>query len=685
MVSYRRVRPDFRRRPKSPKTRAPARENEFRLRLIIAFVLIVAAFGVLFSRFTWLQVLQYEHFMTAAQNNRISLVPIPPNRGVIYDRNGIVLAQNYSAYTLEITPSQTPNLEQTLNELAKLVAIEPRDRKRFRKLQEESRNFESLPIRTRLTDEEVARFAAQAYRFPGVEIKARLFRDYPYREITSHVIGYIGRINQKDQNRFKEEERYSEYRGSTHTGKTGLEFSYEQDLHGKTGFEEVEVDASGHAVRTLRRTPPVNGSDLHLALDIRLQEYTDQLFGNRRGALVAIEPETGGVLAFVSKPTFDPSLFIDGLDPQVWKDLNEDWQRPLINRALRGLYPPGSTFKPFMAMAALETGFRSADYTIPDPGYFSLPGSNHRFRDSKPTGHGSVNMYKSIQVSSDTYYYKLAWDMGIDRIAPELAKFGLGEKTGIDLDGEARGVLPTKEWKAKRFAGKRYKPEHRRWLPADVVPIGIGQGYNTYTPLQMAWATAILANNGVAYRPHIVKKVVSPANRQERIIEPQPAADYHFKRKHVEFVKDAMEAVLKPGGTANRIGAGLQYRMAGKTGTAQVVQIKQGAKYNAAALAEQHRDHSWFIAFAPVEQPKIAVAVIVENGGWGAAAAAPLARNVMDFYLLGKRIDPEEAAAQTATTKNKKKPTNTKPIANSTQNTTNQPSGEGQSDERTSD
>lgn len=637
MFRQRRLRPRFRRRtPRAVKTNHAPRENQFQIRLVVAFVLVVMCFAVLLVRFVWLQIIQHDHFMTLAQNNRISLVPIPPNRGIIYDRNGIILAQNYSAYTLEISPSiKNKELDAVIDELSTLVTIEARDRKRFKKLREDSRSFETLPIKTRLSDEEVARFSAQAYRFPGVEIKARLFRDYPFKEITSHITGYIGRINQQDLERFEKEERLANYRGSTHTGKTGLEFSYENDLHGKTGFEEVEVDVSGEAVRSLRRVPAVDGSDLHLALDIYLQEFVYEKFANRRGALVAIEPETGGVLAFVSAPGFDPSVFIDGLDPQIWKDLNENWERPLINRALRGLYPPGSTFKPFMAMAALESGFRSPKYVISDPGYFSLPGSSHRFRDSKPTGHGTVNMFKSIQVSSDTYYYKLAWDMGIDRIAPQLAKFGLGERTGIDLDGEARGVLPTKAWKEKRFSGKKYRPEQRRWLPADVIPIGIGQGYNIYTPLQMAWATSILANDGVAFRPHVTKRVVNHLGTQ-RLIEPEPFADNHFKPEHVAFVKSAMEAVMRPGGTAWRLGANLPYRMGGKTGTAQVVQIKQGAKYNAAALAEQHRDHSWFIAFAPVEKPRIALAVIVENGGWGAAAAAPLAREAIDFYLLGR-------------------------------------------------
>ncbi|GAB2895237.1 MULTISPECIES: penicillin-binding protein 2 [Microvirgula] len=617
---------------------AQQQDSQFQIRLVVAFAAMVFAFFLLFTRFVFLQVLQHDHFSTLAQQNRISLVPVEPNRGLIVDRNGEILAQNYSAYTLELTPSKIDDLDATIAEVGKLVEVTPRDLRRFRKLLGESRNFESVPLKVKLTDVEIARIAAQRYRLPGVDINARLFRDYPFKNLLSHVIGYIGRINQKDQDMLEETEQISNYRGSTHIGKTGLEKVYEEELHGVTGFEEVETDAGGRAIRTLRRTPPRNGKILKLALDIRLQQKASQLFAGRRGALVAIDPATGGVLAFLSEPGFDPNLFIDGIDSQTWKDLNDDWKKPLVNRALRGLYPPGSTFKPFMAMSNLEAGFRSPDYAIADPGYFTLPGSSHRFRDSFPSGRGSVNLFKAIQVSSDTYFYKLAWDMGIDRLAPQLAKFGLGTQTGIDLDHEARGVLPSREWKARRFA--RYPENVRRWMPADVVPIGIGQGYNTYTPLQMANATAILANGGKVFKPHVVQEIIDPATHAPTRVSALPIRDNHFNPKNVNFVKEAMAAVLKPGGTGARIGAGLQYDMAGKTGTAQVVQIKQGAKYNAAALAEQHRDHSWFIAFAPVDQPKIAVAVIVENGGWGAAAAAPIVRQLVDFYLLDNGKTP---------------------------------------------
>jgi penicillin-binding protein 2 len=506
--------------------------------------------------------------------------------------------------------------------------------KRFKKFQEESKDYEPVPLKLKLTDEEAARVASQAWRFPGVEVKARLFRDYPYKELTSHVLGYIGRINQNDQDKLDDEGKTANYRGTNYIGKTGLEYVYEDELHGTTGFEELETDANGRVIRSLRRIPPLHGNTLKLSLDIKLQQVADKLFGDRRGALVAIDPQTGGVLAFLSKPGFDPGLFIDGIDAQTWSALNDDWQKPLINRAIRGVYPPGSTFKPFMAMAALESGMAKPNEIRPAPAYFVLPGSNHQFRDSNKHGNGMVNIARAIQVSSDTYFYRLAWEMGIDRINPLVGQFGLGSKTGIDLDGEATGVLPSKEWKAKRFA--KYPEPVRRWYPADVVSIGIGQGFNAYTPLQMANGVAALSNDGLMYRPHLVQGIEDAKTGKMREIPPVLAKRIPFKQENFELVKHAMEMVLQPGGTAARIGAGLKYSMAGKTGTAQVVAIKQGAKYNASALAEQYRDHSWFVAFAPVDHPKIATAVIVENAGWGASAAAPITRALYDFYLTGK-------------------------------------------------
>jgi penicillin-binding protein 2 len=604
----------------------------FRLRLAISIGFALVLMTILLVRFFYLQVVRHDYYQTLAESNRISVVPIVPNRGMILDRNGVVLAHNYSGYTLEITPSRTPDLEATIAELSTLVEITPKDRKRFNKLLAERRNFETLMIRNRLSDEEVARFAAQQYRFPGVEIKARLFRDYPYGENTAHLIGYIGRINQTDVAQLEENDLAANYRGSDYIGKTGLEQSYESELHGTTGVEQVEVDSGGRAVRMLSRTPPSSGNTLVLSIDAKLQEIAVQSFGNYRGALVAIDPNNGEVLAFVSKPGYDPSLFIDGIDTQSWDELNNSPDTPLNNRALRGQYPPGSTIKPFMALAGLHHNTRSPGHTIGDPGYFNLPGSSHQYRDWKKDGHGSVDMFKSIVVSCDTYYYGLANELGIDNISGYLSRFGFGKKTGLDLEGETSGLLPSQEWKMRRH--------QQIWYPGDTVSVGIGQGYNLVTPMQLAHATAMLANNGVGYKPRLVREVRSSHSNGNRLLEIKPEADLHIPAVHLDLVRRAMVAVNQPGGTAAGAAAGAPYRIAGKTGTAQVIAMKQGEKYDASKIAERHRDHAWFIAFAPAEQPRIALAVLAENGGHGGSTAAPIARKVMDYYLLGKVPQP---------------------------------------------
>ncbi len=604
----------------------------FRLRLAIGIGFVLILMLILLARFIYLQVVRHDYYQTLAESNRISVVPIVPNRGLIMDRNGDVLAHNYSGYTLEITPSKTAGLEATINELATLVDITPRDRKRFRKLLAERRNFESLMIRNRLSDEEVARFAAQQYRFPGVEIKARLFRDYPYGEGTAHLIGYIGRINQTDVEQLEENELAANYRGSDYIGKTGLEQSYESELHGKTGVEQVEVNSSGRGVRVLSRTPPSSGNTLVLSIDAKLQEIAMQAFGNYRGALVAIDPNNGEVLAFVSKPGYDPSLFIDGIDTQSWDELNNSPDTPLNNRALRGQYPPGSTIKPFMALAGLHYKVRSPSYGISDPGYFTLQGSSHQYRDWKKGGHGTVDMFKSIVVSCDTYYYGLATELGIDNIFEYLSGFGFGKKTGIDLEGETSGLLPSQEWKRKRY--------QQKWYAGDTVSVGIGQGYNLVTPMQLAYAVATLANSGVAYRPHLVREVRSARDGESRVIESKPERDLNIDPADYDLVKRAMIAVTQPGGTAVQASLGAPYQIAGKTGTAQVVGIKQGATYVESQIAERNRDHAWFIAFAPADKPKIALVVLAENGGHGGSTAAPIGRKVMDYYLLGKVPQP---------------------------------------------
>ena len=603
--------------------------HHFRVRLAIASGFVLCMFFLLFARFFYLQVVQHSYYTTLAEANRISIVPIVPNRGIIVDRNGVLLATNYSAYTLEITPRKVDNIDALIDELATVVEITAKDRRRFRKLIDESKSFESLPIRTRLSDEEIARFAAHRYRFPGVEINARLFRQYPHAELFSHVVGHIGRINPHEIEQLEEKGVDANYRGTDYIGKVGLEQSYETHLHGTTGVEEVEVDAAGRAVRTLSRSAPVSGNNLVLNLDAALQEVVNRAFGKFRGALVAIDPSTGGVVAFVSKPGFDPNLFVDGIDLQNWKELNESIDRPMVNRALAGTYPPGSTFKPFMALAALAYGKRRPEQAISDPGGYNFGG--HFFRDDKVGGHGMVDMYKSIVVSCDTYYYMLANDLGIDNISTFMKQFGFGTRTGIDITGESAGILPSQAWKTRRFKQK--------WYAGETISVGIGQGYNSYTPLQLAQAIATIANDGVMFRPHIVNYVEDIVTRNRAVIEPQPERTLELKPEHLAVVKNALIGVNKEG-TGARAFAGAPYVSAGKTGTAQVIAIKQGEKYVESRVLERHRDHALFIAYAPADKPKLALAVVVENAGFGARAAAPIARAVFDYYLLGKQPTP---------------------------------------------
>jgi penicillin-binding protein 2 len=619
--------------------------DRFRFRLGFAAVCVLIAFGILVSRFIWLQVIQHDFYTTRAEDNRIALIPIVPNRGVISDRNGVVLAHNYSAFTLEITPSQTNGLEETIDGLAQIIDIQPKDRKRFKRLLDEAKNFESIPIRTRLTDAEVAIFSAHRYRFPGVEIKARLFRQYPLGPVASHALGYIGRITDRDLAWIEESEKQPNYKGTDHIGKTGLEQHYEFELHGETGYEEVEIDAGGRALRSLKRIPPVSGNNLSLTLDAKLQQITEQAFGDRKGALVAIDPTTGGILALVSNPTYDPNLFVDGITPENWKELNDHPSKPMVNRAINGAYPPGSTFKPFMALAALETGKRTPNQAISDPGYFNF--GNHQFRDDKKGGHGLVDMYRSIVQSCDTYYYMLANDMGIETIAKFMAGLGFGQRTNVDLgkmnkDGESetesKGVLPSPEWKKQRFK----RPEQQKWYAGETISIGIGQGYNAYTPIQLAQAVATLANNGVMYRPHLVNYIVDTKTGQKRPVEPQPIRDLNLKPQNIEVIRRAMIGVNKEG-TGARAFAGVPYEVAGKTGTAQVFSLK-GSQYKEGGVKKELRDHALFIAFAPADKPTIALAVLVENGGFGAQSAAPIARMVIDYYLLGKL--PQGAAVE---------------------------------------
>ena len=621
--------------------RNPEREVlHFRERLMVASVVVALGFAALCLRFGWLQVVRHGEFQARAEQNRIAQVPVTANRGLIKDRNGIIIAKNYSAYTLEIEPAKVEDLDATIDALSAVVEIQPKERRRFHKMLDDFKHLDSVPIRTRLSDEEVARFAAQRYRFPGVELRARLFRQYPMGETASHLLGYIGRVSTKDEERIDHFGQPANYNGTDYIGKIGVESSYEEQLHGTTGFEQVEITAGGHPVRTLARTPSVPGDNLILSVDIRLQQIVERAFGDRRGALIAIEPATGDILAFVSKPTFDPNLFVEGIDPANWDALNGSIDKPLLNRALRGTYPIGSTYKPFLALAALELGKRRPDSITYDPGYWSYGG--HLFREGGPKGgHGAVDLHKSIVVSSDVYYYALANDLGVDAIHDFMQPFGFGELTGVDMEGELAGVLPSSEWNERRY--------HQKWYGGETISIGIGQGKNAFTLLQLAHATATLANNGVIMKPHLVKAIEDALTGKRTLTVSSESGRIALHPGNIELVRSAMVGVTTdPSGTAYLAFKGAPYSAAGKTGTAQVVGIAQNEKYNEKTVEERHRDHSLFIAFAPAEpgaQPRIAIALLVENGGWGALAAAPIARAVMDYYLLGKEPAPGAAGA----------------------------------------
>ncbi|WP_028601397.1 penicillin-binding protein 2 [Ottowia thiooxydans] len=610
--------------------------KRFRLRLLVVGLVMLFGFGLVVARLYVLQVVRHDAYAERAETNRTAVVPIVPNRGQILDRNGVVLATNYKAYTLEITPSRARPLEETIDAISEVVEITPRDRRRFKRLMEDSRSFESLPIRMRLSDEEVARFAAQRYRFPGVEIKARLFRTYPLGEAGAHVVGYIGRINQAEKERIDDSEDEANYRGTDYIGKLGIESSFEKLLHGTTGVEQMETSAGGQAVRRLASHPATPGDSVRLSIDITLQKLVEDLYGERRGALVALDPRNGEVLAFVSKPTYNPNLFVEGIDHETWAELNGSLDKPLLNRALRGTYPPGSTYKPFMGLAALETGKRAAGTVVMDGGSWTFGG--HTFR----SGHalGAVDLRRAITLSSNVYFYQLANDMGVNAIHDFMKPLGFGQVTGIDIPGETRGILPSTEW--KRNAYKR--PEQQKWFAGETISLGIGQGYNNFTMLQVAQATATLANGGVWHTPHLVKARQNSITQEFVEVPQPPPKSLGYKQENVALVLRSMVGVTQEG-TSTRVFAGAQYVSGGKTGTAQAITIGQKGRYNASRLAEYQRDHSLYIGFAPADNPRIAVAAIVENAGFGAAHAAPLVRRTMDYWLSGIFPSEQDMAA----------------------------------------
>ena len=603
---------------------------EYRLftnRVIILLVMCGLILVALFSRLFYLQVVAHDHFTTLSEDNRVKLQAIAPNRGLIYDRNGILLADNLPSFRLEITAEQVDNMQATLAELAKIIDIRDTDRVRFEKLLRNKPRFEAVPLRFHLSDEEVGRFSVNRYRFPGVDIQAGLTRHYPLGKLAVHALGYVGRI---DENALKYLDP-SNYNGTTHVGKIGIEKSYEDVLHGKVGVQQVETTAQGRVLRVLQRTPPVAGRNLYLTLDSRLQDAAEKAFGDYTGTAIALNPRNGDVLALVSMPTYDPNPFVNGIEQADYKALKDDENQPLFNRALRGQYPPGSTVKPFMGLAGLEQGVTTAKSSTYCPGFFMLSGSTHKYRDWKHTGHGTVNLVSAITQSCDVYFYDLALSMGINRIHDYLEHFGFGQPTNIDIQGELPGLLPSPEWKHAR--------RHQPWFPGETLITGIGQGFFLATPLQLAEATATLANRGLRIRPSIVRaeqeagsNALLPHSMQiEETITVNDPANW-------DTVIGAMiDVVNSPRGTARHIGIDSPYKIAGKTGTAQVFGLKQEEKYDAKNIEEKLRDHALFIAFAPADDPKIAVAVVVEHGGHGSSVAAPIARRIMDSYLLGEQ------------------------------------------------
>ncbi len=599
-------------------------------RAIISGLLVMLALAGILGRMVWLQIFQHDHYTTLAQDNRMKLLPLPPTRGLIRERSGRLVAVNRPAFNLEVVPEQAGDLDQTLARLARLFDLQPTDLERFQRLKEQHRRFESIPIKTDISEQEAALFAVNQHQFPGVSIRARLTRVYPLGDLLAHAVGYVGLISKRDLKRIDA----SEYAGTRYIGKVGVERSYEKTLHGHVGYQQVEVNALGKTVRILKEIPPTPGKSLRLHLDARLQKVALEAFGDFNGAAVAIDPRTGGVLALVSKPGYDPNPFVEGIDSATYRALTRDPAKPLFNRALRGTYPPGSTIKPFNGLAGLELGEIQPDTIKFCPGVFLIPGHDHRYRDWKRSGHGRMNVDSAITQSCDVFFYSLAHDIGVDRLQSYLQQFHFGEKTGIDLLGEQRGIRPSREWKRRRYK--------QVWFPGETVIMGIGQGFFQATALQLAAATAALADDGRYREPRLVAELVDEATGERQpvqaVVHQIPIQD----PANWEAIRQAMIHVVEdPHGTARRIRTN-RYRIAGKTGTAQVFTVAQDAEYDEEKVARHMRDHALFIAYAPVEDPRIAVAVIVENGGHGGVAAAPIARKIMDAWLLNPPSEPAQ-------------------------------------------
>ena len=592
----------------------------------MAGLFAVVCFAVLVMRFWVLQVERHDSLSARADSNRMAVVPIPPRRGDILDRNGEVLARNVLSFTLEVVPAKAGNIDQLLSKLTPVVYVGPADQRRFKRRVAESGRYAGVVLRNNLNETEAAWFSAHSMRFPGVELRARWVREYPQGQAAAHVVGYVGRISEPDLLGLEERNELGNYRGTDIIGKKGIEKTYETLLHGKTGLEELEITARGRPVRVLRKLDPMPGANLTLSLDMGLQRIAEEAFKDMRGALVAIEPATGEILAFVSQPSFDPNLFVDGIDVESWRRLNESPDHPLINRPVYGTYPVGSTYKPFVALAALELNKRRANERIDDPGFFEFAGQ--RFRNAGSAAFGSIDMHHALVVSSDTYFYSLGPEIGVNALHDFMKPFGFGQLTGVDIEGERRGVLPSIEWKRSAYKTR----DQQRWYAGETVSVAVGQGYNAFTLMQLAQATAVLANDGAYMKPQLLRSIRDALTGEQTMVEPQTTHTIALKRENLEVIRRALTDVTLSG-TASQAFVGAPYQTAGKTGTAQVYSLR-GAKYQSSAIDERLRDHALFMAYAPAKQPKIAVAVLVENAGWGGSIAAPIARKVFDAWLL---------------------------------------------------
>ncbi|MDH4873244.1 penicillin-binding protein 2 [Pseudomonas sp. BN515] len=600
-----------------------------RRRVIVGAAAVLMLTCVLITRLYYLQVIQYDYHSTLSENNRVHVQPIPPTRGLIFDRNGVIIADNRPSFSLSVTRERAGDWEQTLDVIVEVLQLTPDDRALFEKRMKQGRRpFEPVPILFELTEEQIARIAVNQFRLPGVEVVAQLVRHYPQGAHFAHSVGYVGRINEKELKQLDP----VNYSGTHHIGKTGIERFYEDQLHGEVGYEEVETNARGRVLRVLKRTDPKPGKDLVLTLDVRLQEAAEQALAGRRGAIVAIEPSSGDVLAMVSQPSFDPNPFVTGISFKAYAELRDSIDRPLYNRVLRGLYPPGSTIKPMVAVSGLDSGVVTPASRVFDPGFYQLPNYDHKYRNWNRSGDGWVNMETAIMRSNDTYFYDLAHKMGIDRLHDYMSRFGFGQRVALDMFEESSGLMPSREWKRARY--------RQAWFPGETLILGIGQGYMQATPLQLAQAVALMANRGKWIRPHLAKTIEG-----QPPLDPNPMPDIVLRDpKYWDAGRNGMEQVVHGArGTAHKVGASSVYRIAGKSGTAQVVAIKQGEKYDRSKVQERHRDHALFVAFAPAEDPKIAVAVMVENGESGSGVAAPVVKQVMDAWLLGEdgQLKPE--------------------------------------------